>query len=412
MAAAVKMELLVAPEVAGVPSILERKLKQAPSDLDDGDSGHWSTNPEVGLPFTGEQLSDEDFMEELDTRPSSSKSTETRAELTIELESELEYDETSDVQQSVYTEGDTSGPCCIVCLEEATVHMEFVYEEIIPWLAVANYTDLPCCKRRVCKSCMQQIIATNVNEGRVQILCPHPECGKPLPKSTILSHVQHDSETKEKYTRFCLNVDGDGTKKTCPNCCQITEHHFPRLRRLTEKELKIKCSACELEWCFKCHAPWHESLSCRAFQKGNSQFKKWTQARSSNGIANCQKCPTCRVYIQRSTGCPHMNCSRCDTEFCYDCGGRFLELGFIDHKYGSELEFWGCTENYLPNKPIKRKFARGGWLGARIAFLAGYPVLLVGAAVLVLIGGFIFLPIYGVYKLYRYSKNMRRYRRR
>ena len=406
-----EMELFAAPEVTGVVSNVKRQ--RIASDLDN-DSGHWSADPEIDLPFTGEQLSDEDFKHELcDCVPPISKSKEAQ-EFTIRFTSEFEDDETSELEHDVDTERteDSVGPCCIVCLEETTVHMEYNYEEMIPWFAVANYIELPCCSRRVCKECMQQIIATNVGEGRIQIFCPHPECGKPLPKRTILSHMQHDPKTKEKYNRFCLDVEGDGTKKTCPNCCQITEHHLPRLRKLTDKELKVRCPACELEWCFRCQAPWHKSLSCQVFQKGNTQFKTWTRERNGNGIANCQKCPTCRVFIQRSTGCPHMTCSRCDTHFCYDCGGRFLDVLFIDHKYGSELEFWGCPKDYLPNNPVKRKLARGGWLGARISFLAGYPVLLVGAAALVIVGGLIILPVYGGYKLYRYHKNMRKYRRR
>jgi E3 ubiquitin-protein ligase RNF14 len=36
--------------------------------------------------------------------------------------------------------------------------------------------------------------------------------------------------------------------------------------------------------------------------------------------SNTQPCPNCDTPIEKSVGCNHMRCRRCDTHFCYLCG--------------------------------------------------------------------------------------------
>jgi len=73
-----------------------------------------------------------------------------------------------------------------------------------------------------------------------------------------------------------------------------------------------------------------------------------------------------QIYIQRTEGCDHMTCSRCDTEFCYRCGGRRHRLKlfgctFEDHDMKHSII--GCNEKYKPDQPVQRALARGGIFG-------------------------------------------------
>lgn len=288
---------------------------------------------------------------------------------------------------------------CIICYDPNETTTQEVWDDFYWDMQVqyeSTHKTLPCCGRLVCPSCLEAIKLTNINEGRVQVLCPHPECGKPFSKEYILQDL--DANTKEKYHRFIVDITNDGRRKTCPNCGMITEHEMPKLRRTKKRDIMIKCETCDLEWCFKCQAPWHEGVSCRTYQKGDRNFQKWTKSRNNN-VANCQKCPTCRVFIQRSAGCNHMTCNRCYTEFCYNCGDRFL---ILDHD--STLNAWGCSRNLYPNRPFLRRTVRGGYLGAKLSYLLAYPPLFVGVCVVVVIGGAIILPIYGGFKLYNLIK--------
>ena len=272
-------------------------------------------------------------------------------------------------------------------------------------------SERTCCKKSVCSSCISTIIHTNIEEGLIFIQCPNPECQRgAITREEVLKHTH--GRTRELYERMRLEAENDETKRACPNCSHITEHTLPpRRRKFREEDVKISCVKCSHDWCFRCHAPWHEALTCKQFQKGDRQFFKWTKEHSNAGIANCQKCPLCRVYIQRSTGCDHMTCNRCDTEFCYKCGDRFLEFPGLGDHY-TKTSVLGCKYNYSKDNPTKRVAIRGGYLGAKVAMLAGYPVLFVAGAAVVLVVGAVALPIYGGYKYYKYKKNTRKYRPR
>ena len=267
----------------------------------------------------------------------------------------------------------------------------------------------PCCHQTVCQECLKGIIRTRLNEGLIQFPCPNPECNAPIAKKDVLRHLT--VEEKVRFERLKVNAEGDGNRKTCPHCCHITEHELPRrLRGYREEDVKIQCENCSIEWCFNCQAPWHQGISCKQFRRGDKQFHVWTRDRP-NGIANCQKCPTCRVYIQRSTGCDHMTCNRCDTHFCYKCGGRFVELPGLGDHY-DKMSLFGCKYNYLADYPAQRKAVRGSYFGAKMAMLTGYPVLFVAGAAVVVVVGAVALPIYGGYRYYKFKKNTNRLRHR
>ena len=290
------------------------------------------------------------------------------------------------------TENGVAGTC-IICYDDGTA-----------------FTRLPCCREIVCPSCLTQAIQTRLSDGLIEFPCPNPECSDPIGRTEVLRHLTR--EEKDRFERLRVNAESDGKRKTCPHCSHITEHTLPvrKMRKFREEEVKIQCENCRIEWCYKCHAPWHQDLTCKAFTKGNRQFQKWTKDRP-NGVANCQKCPTCRVYIQRSTGCDHMTCNRCSSEFCYKCGERFVEIPCFGDHYG-QMSVFGCKYNYLANQPVKRKMLRGGYFGAKMAMLTGYPILFIGGVAVLVVVGAVAVPIYVSYRLYKFKKNTNRLRRR
>lgn len=283
---------------------------------------------------------------------------------------------------------------CIICLDTTTL-----------------FTTRPCCQKIVCQICLARMIQTRLDDGLIQFPCPNPDCSEPVTRMEAIEYL--DNEAKERFERLRVNAESSGDRKTCPHCCHITQHKLPSrtaLRKFREEDVKIQCENCSIEWCFKCHAPWHQDVTCKAYMRGNRHFQKWTRDRP-NGVANCQKCPTCRVFIQRSTGCDHMTCNRCGTHFCYKCGGRFIEVpGLGDHYQRTSV--LGCKYNYFQDDPIKRKTIRGGYFGAKMAMLTGYPVLFVAGVAVVVVVGAVGLPIYGGYRLYKLKKNANKLRRR
>ena len=268
-----------------------------------------------------------------------------------------------------------------------------------------------CCNKAVCSACVSAIIHTNIEQGLIFITCPNPECKKgAITREEVLQFTS--GKVRNLYEKMRLEAESDDTKRACPNCSHITEHKLPsRGRRFREEYVRIKCEKCDHDWCFRCHAPWHDNVTCRQFRKGDKQFSKWTKGHTHAGVANCQKCPLCQVYIQRSTGCDHMTCNRCDTEFCYKCGDRFIEIPGLGDHY-TRTGIFGCKYNYCKDNPSKRVAVRGGYFGAKLAMLTGYPFLFVAGVAVVVVVGAVALPVYGGYKLYKFRKNTRKYRAR
>ena len=278
---------------------------------------------------------------------------------------------------------------CIVCLSDS-----------------AQVIARPCCSKYVCEDCLRQIVRLSVTEGIVHIKCPSQECDKALTDKEVVGLIGQDRNLLGKYDRFRLDYVKDGNKKTCPRCCFITEYKLPKKWRLKENDVKVKCTSCELVWCFKCHAPWHEGLSCKAFRTGEKEFKGYTKERQSDHMTpNCQRCPVCRVFIERTTGCPQMTCNRCGTGFCYFCGEPFIPI-ISNMFHGSAYSFLGCNY-YFKGGTVKRLAVRGTYGAAIIAFLTGYPILFAGGVALIAVCALIGLPFYIAYKLYRIRRRYR-----
>ncbi|KAK6489101.1 putative E3 ubiquitin-protein ligase RNF217 isoform X1 [Huso huso] len=259
---------------------------------------------------------------------------------------------------------------------------------------------LHCCKKAVCEECLKRYLSSQVQLGQADVKCPIPECSAHLEESMVVAHLPNEEVVKYKYFLELSRV-GSSTKP-CPQC-----KHFTTIKKTgnvespskAENKYKILCEVCQLVWCFKCHSPWHEGLNCRDYKKGDKLLRHWA-SEIEHGQRNAQKCPRCKIHIQRTEGCDHMTCSQCNTNFCYRCGERYRQLRFFgDHT--SNLSIFGCKFRYLPEKPHLRRLVRGSVCASKIliAPLVLVLVLVFGAVALVI--GLIVFPIYYLCKRHR-----------
>ncbi|XP_043929818.1 probable E3 ubiquitin-protein ligase RNF217 [Protopterus annectens] len=271
---------------------------------------------------------------------------------------------------------------CRICLEEQMIK------------------PLPCCKKTVCDECLKNYLSSQVYLGQAQIKCPITECKELLDEMLIVSNLRHDEIVKYKYFLELSRMDMN--TKPCPQCKHFTvfenRGHFPTPTKI-ENKYKIQCPECQFIWCFRCHAPWHEGLNCKDYRKGDKLLRHWA-SEIEHGQRNAQKCPKCRIHIQRTEGCDHMMCTQCNTNFCYRCGERYRQLRFFgDHT--SNLSIFGCKYRYLPERPHLRRLVRGSVCAGKllIAPLLLIVVLALGAVAFV-IGVFAF-PVYFLCKRQR-----------
>ena len=179
---------------------------------------------------------------------------------------------------------------------------EIVTDECCVCLATTLVRQRDCCNGFVCDSCFKTYLTTMINQRLVTMQCPTYECKKYLTRDEIAYHVDHLA--REKFYRFILEANCEPHMKTCPQCNFLMTVDKDLLKKKTWSsfEAKVCCEQCNLEWCFPCHAPWHDGLTCKEFWKGDRLLKDWAKERNL-GIVNAHRCPKCRVgYANEFSG--------------------------------------------------------------------------------------------------------------
>lgn len=219
-----------------------------------------------------------------------------------------------------------------------------------------------CCGFRACNKCINMYIKTQIKEccGNVRIECLNSKCNKLIHRNEITERMsRYDKDSLKTYLKFLVDANKDSNCKTCPRCSHIlrldeyrnnlvnlassgesgeADASKAKSAKKTSKKksasnnnssfTKVQCNECLLIWCFQCHAPYHDGITCSEFKKGDKMLKYWAKE-VHYGQCNAQVCPKCNIYIQRNKGCDHMVCTYCLTEFCYKCGCKFRRFKFI-----------------------------------------------------------------------------------
>lgn len=84
-------------------------------------------------------------------------------------------------------------------------------------------------------------------------------------------------------------------------------------------DLLAVCEDCGLAFCSRCLQSWHgEYVRCMA-KKDREKLTAEEEASLQYLKLHTSPCPTCSAPAQKTHGCNHMICSRCETHFCYLC---------------------------------------------------------------------------------------------
>jgi E3 ubiquitin-protein ligase RNF217 len=149
---------------------------------------------------------------------------------------------------------------CQVCLEESPIR------------------PLSCCSSTICSTCIHSHLSTNITEAQIRISCPScPHIFSREEILALLSEKDLNGEIAERYKRFYADIklfEGVRWKKRVPR--------------------RVNCNECNFEWCFYCHSPWHEKMSCKEYREGAKLLRTWA-AQTSDNQQNAQQCPRCKV---------------------------------------------------------------------------------------------------------------------
>jgi len=153
----------------------------------------------------------------------------------------------------------------------------------------------PCCNQPVCYTCLKKYVRLKLKVGVLRMGCPNPDCDSVIQVEEL---KRLGSGLVQEYHRRLVDANSDPHRKTCPNCGIITELEP---QELTSEDSKygvlVNCTECQFRWCFRCHGPQHQSLTCDENRASDDLLRKWAQNRRTTGSKEltAQQCPVCEV---------------------------------------------------------------------------------------------------------------------
>lgn len=163
------------------------------------------------------------------------------------------------------------------------------------------------CTHSYCSDCMTKYVASKLQDNVSLISCPAPNCTGVLEphhcRSILPPHV-----FDRWGNALCESLILASQKFYCPykDCSALLIRDDADGELIKESE----CPNCWRLFCAQCEVPWHSDIDCDQFQKLNRD------ERGREGILmmnlaktnNWKRCPKCKFYVEKSSGCMYMKC--------------------------------------------------------------------------------------------------------
>ncbi|EFY93280.1 hypothetical protein J3459_013554 [Metarhizium acridum] len=92
-----------------------------------------------------------------------------------------------------------------------------------------------------------------------------------------------------------------------------------KAKKFDPADLLSVCEDCGFAFCSRCLQTWHGEFVRCAPKRNKEELTEEEKASLEYLQLHTSPCPTCNAPAQKTHGCNHMICSRCDTHFCYLC---------------------------------------------------------------------------------------------
>lgn len=243
---------------------------------------------------------------------------------------------------------------CPICIEQITDIKSLVKLE---------------CEHVFCLTCFSEYIKEEINNLRVPIKCPDYNCKELIEEEFLKQYLFPD--LLNKYNKFikkkriieipgsveCPYVDCDSYAINPELINQTNDNNIEnrksdgsnsskKSKGKKKKQIKeysiLECIDNKHQFCSNCRHPPHPGKKCvneEKFQLG--LLLNWEKSK------NVKKCPKCGFHIEKTEGCNHMSCTRCQHQFCWLCGGIYYEGHFenplspcFDKMYAAEPTIW------------------------------------------------------------------------
>ncbi|KAF3339091.1 putative E3 ubiquitin-protein ligase RNF144A-B [Carex littledalei] len=172
------------------------------------------------------------------------------------------------------------------------------------------------CNHIFCNSCIVNYITSKLDGSNAIIPCPHPGCKSGFLDPLTCQHIL-PVDTFDKWGRVLCESSLGRNKFYCPfkDCSALLVDDEGG-----EEVRNCECPHCNRMFCAKCKVPWHGDMSCKEFQRlgKDERGQEDLMLRKLAKDKRWQRCPQCRMYVEKIDGCMFMKC-RCGYCFCYVC---------------------------------------------------------------------------------------------
>ncbi|KAK3325513.1 RING finger protein [Apodospora peruviana] len=225
------------------------------------------------------------------------------------------------------------------------------------------------CGHVFCIDCLQDCYNKAIQEGDLAaVRCLEPNCAKAREKSAArlpgekkkkvrtrispseLLQIPLDQEVVKRYVTLRYKTELESDKNTiycprpwCNGAARSKKHKKPQGLELGEAsddsgdendqdgengskkkpysgaELLAICEECSFAFCSRCLQSWHGEFFRCTPRRDKEELTAEEQASLEYMKLHTTPCPTCAAPAQKTHGCNHMICQRCQSHFCYLC---------------------------------------------------------------------------------------------
>ncbi|KAK4127801.1 RWD-domain-containing protein [Parathielavia appendiculata] len=228
------------------------------------------------------------------------------------------------------------------------------------------------CGHVFCVACLQDFYNNAIKEGDIAaVKCLAPNCAKERAKVTSSSgrkrkkpktfinpsellQIPLDQETVKRYVTLKYKTELESDKNTiycprqwCNGAARSKKHKRPQGLELAEasdesaseeeddgdhaedvgkskpykpaEELLAICEECSFAFCSRCYQSWHGEFFRCTPRRDKQELTAEELASIEYMRLHTTPCPTCGAPAQKTHGCNHMICYRCQSHFCYLC---------------------------------------------------------------------------------------------
>ncbi|KAA1094333.1 translation termination inhibitor protein itt1 [Puccinia graminis f. sp. tritici] len=240
-------------------------------------------------------------------------------------------------------------------------HLEFLNRDFVCPICLDTRKGRQCikleyCGHIFCQECLKDFFSLMIKEGEVRkIGCCKEGCtksGAGIGPEELEELVGRDLRIRYESLVLKLALDSDPSITLCPmHSCQSLVSPDLALDGTRSEHLRV-CLRCGYSFCFVCKKTWHGPTNKCSIPYLDRLIEEYLDEQSSNSkrieierrvggqkklqklideyleeranrewkTAHTTTCVTCFIPVEKSEGCNHMICTKCQTHFCFRCG--------------------------------------------------------------------------------------------